>query len=52
MISVNEITKIMNDVIFEYFVVIEVLLEATIMYLIIISVLVYISRYFEKKLVV
>ena len=51
-ISVNEITKIMNDVIFEYFVVIEVLLEATIMYLIIISVLVYISRYFEKKLVV
>ena len=51
-ISVNELTKIMNDVIFEYFVVIEVLLEATIMYLIIISVLVYISRYFEKKLVV
>tara|TARA_B100000965_G_scaffold393142_1_gene403557 strand:+ start:5207 stop:5854 length:648 start_codon:yes stop_codon:yes gene_type:complete len=51
-ISVNELTKIMNDVIFEYFVVIEVLLEATIMYLLIISVLVYISRYFEKKLVV
>ena len=51
-ISVNELTKIMNDVIFEYFVVIEVLLEATIMYLIIISVLVYISRYFEKKLVI
>ncbi len=51
-ISVNEITKIMNDVIFEYFVVIEVLLEATIMYLIIISFLVYISRYFEKKLIV
>ena len=51
-ISVNELTKIMNDVIFEYFVVIEVLLEATIMYLIIISVLVYISRYFEKRLVV
>ena len=51
-ISVNELTKIMNDVIFEYFVVVEVLLEATIMYLIIISVLVYISRYFEKRLVV
>jgi polar amino acid transport system permease protein len=51
-ISVNELTKIMNDVIFEYFVVIEVLLEATIMYLLIISVLVYISRYFEKKLVI
>ena len=51
-ISVNELTKIMNDVIFEYFVVIEVLLEATIMYLLIISVLVYISRYFEKRLVV
>ena len=48
-ISVNELTKIMNDVIFEYFVVIEVLLEATIMYLLIISVLVYISRYFEKN---
>ena len=51
-ISVNELTKIMNDVIFEYFVVIEVLLEATIMYLLIISVLVLISRYFEKRLVV
>ncbi len=51
-ISVNELTKIMNDVIFEYFVVIEVLLEATIMYLLIISVLVYISRYFEKRLIV
>ena len=51
-ISVNELTKIMNDVIFEYFVVIEVLLEATIMYLLFISVLVYISRYFEKKLVI
>lgn len=51
-ISVNEITKIMNDVIFEYFVVIEVLIEATIMYLIIISVLVALSRYFERKLVV
>ena len=51
-ISVNEITKIMNDVIFEYFVVIEVLIEATIMYLIIISALVALSRYFERKLVV
>ena len=51
-ISVNELTKIMNDVIFEYFVVIEVLLEATIMYLLIISVLVSISRYFEKRLIV
>ena len=51
-ISVNELTKIMNDVIFEYFVVIEVLLEATIMYLLIISVLVSISRYFEKRLVI
>ena len=51
-ISVNELTKIMNDVIFEYFVVIEVLLEATIMYLLIISVLVSISRYFGKRLVV
>ena len=51
-ISVNELTKIMNDIIFEYFVVIEVLIEATIMYLIIISILVFISRYFEKKLIV
>ena len=51
-ISVNELTKIMNDIIFEYFVVIEVLLEATIMYLLIISVLVSISRYFEKRLVI
>jgi len=51
-ISVNEITKIMNDVIFEYFVVIEVLIEATVMYLIIISALVSLSRYFERKLVV
>ena len=51
-ISVNEITKIMNDVIFEYFVVIEVLIEATVMYLIIISALVALSRYFERKLVV
>ena len=51
-ISVNEITKIMNDVIFEYFVVIEVLIEATVMYLIIISALVALSRYFERKIVV
>ena len=51
-ISVNELTKIMNDIIFEYFVVIEVLIEATIMYLIIISILVFISRYFEKKLII
>lgn len=51
-ISVNEITKIMNDIIFEYFVVIEVLLEATLMYLIIISILISISRYFERKLIV
>ena len=51
-ISVNELTKIMNDVIFEYFVVIETLIEATAMYLIIISFLLVISRYFERKLVV
>ena len=51
-ISVNELTKIMNDIIFEYFVVIEVLIEATVMYLIIISILVFISRYFEKKLII
>ena len=51
-ISVNELTKIMNDVIFEYFVVIETLIEATAMYLIIISFLLVASRYFERKLVV
>jgi len=51
-ISVNELTKIMNDVIFEYFVVIETLIEATVMYLIIISFLLAASRYFERKLVV
>ena len=51
-ISVNELTKIMNDVIFEYFVVIETLIEATAMYLIIISFLLVASRYFERKLIV
>ena len=51
-ISVNDLTKIMNDVIFEYFVVIETLIEATAMYLIIISFLLVASRYFERKLIV
>ncbi len=46
-ISVNEITKVANDTIFETFVVIEVLIEMTILYLLIIGILTFASRKLE-----
>lgn len=47
-ISVNELTKVANDIIFEYFVVIEVLIELTVLYIVIIGSLLWLSRVLEK----
>ncbi len=48
-ISVNELTKVANDIIFEYFVVIEVLIELAGLYIVIIGGLMWISRILERK---
>ena len=48
-ISVNELTKVANDLIFEYFVVIEVLIELTVLYIVIIGSLLWVSRILEKR---
>ncbi len=48
-ISVNELTKVANDIIFEYFVVIEVLIELAGLYIVIIGALIWISRRLEKR---
>jgi len=47
-ISVNELTKVANDLIFEYFVVIEVLIELTLLYIVIIGSLLWASHRLEK----
>ena len=47
-ISVNELTKVANDLIFEYFVVIEVLIELTVLYIVIIGSLLWLSRVLER----
>ena len=47
-ISVNELTKVANDIIFEYFVVIEVLIELTVLYIVIIGSLLWLSRVLER----
>ena len=44
-ISVNELTKVANDLIFVHFVVIEVLIELTCLYLIIVGFLMFLSKY-------
>ena len=48
-ISVNELTKVANDLIFVNFVVIEVLIELTVLYLLIIGVLMAASRWLEAR---
>ena len=48
-ISVNELTKVANDLIFVHFVVIEVLIELTCLYLIIVGLLMFLSKYMEAK---
>ena len=48
-ISVNELTKVANDLIFVHFVVIEVLIELTCLYLLIVGFLMFLSKYMEAK---
>lgn len=49
-ISVNELTKVANDLIFVHFVVIEVLIELSVLYLLVVGVLMMISRKLERQL--
>lgn len=48
-ISVNELTKVANDVIFVHFVVVEVLIEMTFLYLVIVGGLMWLSRRLEQR---
>ena len=48
-ISVHELTKVANDLIFVHFVVIEVLIELTVLYLIIVGALMWLSRWLEHR---
>ena len=48
-ISVNELTKVANDLIFEYFVVVEVLIELAALYVIIIRSLLWLSKHLERR---
>lgn len=48
-ISVNELTKVANDLIFVHFVVIEVLIELTVLYLLIVGALMAASRWLEAR---
>lgn len=48
-ISVNELTKVANDLIFVNFAVIEVLIELTVLYLLIIGMLMAASRWIEAR---
>ena len=48
-ISVNELTKVANDLIFVHFVVIEVLIEMTLLYLVIVGGLMWLSRWLEQR---
>jgi polar amino acid transport system permease protein len=49
-ISVNELTKVANDLIFVHFVVIEVLIQLTLLYLLIVGALMATSRWLEARL--
>jgi His/Glu/Gln/Arg/opine family amino acid ABC transporter permease subunit len=49
-ISVTELTKVGNDLIFEHFVVAEVLIPVTILYVLIVSLLTRTSRWLESRL--
>lgn len=48
-ISVNELTKVANDLIFVNFVVIEVLIELTVLYLLIVGTVMAASRWLEAR---
>ncbi len=48
-ISVNELTKVANDLIFFHFVVIEVLIELTLLYLVIVGGVMAFSRHLENR---
>ncbi len=48
-ISVNELTKVANDLIFVHFVVIEVLIQLTALYLVIVGTLMWLSRWLERR---
>jgi polar amino acid transport system permease protein len=48
-ISVNELTKVGNDLIFEHFIAVEVLLEVAVLYLLIVGTLTRLSRYLEMR---
>ncbi|MDX2273332.1 MAG: amino acid ABC transporter permease [Cyanobacteriota bacterium] len=49
-ISVKELTKVGNDLIFEHFVVAEVLIPVAILYVLIVSLLTHTSRWLEERL--
>ena len=49
-ISVNELTKVANDLIFVHFVVIEVLIELTALYLLVVGTLMAASRWLEMRM--
>ena len=48
-ISVNELTKVANELIYIHFVVIEVLIELTILYLVVVGSLMWLSRWLERR---
>lgn len=49
-ISVNELTKVANDLIFVHFVVVEVLIQLTLLYLLVVGALMATSRWLEARL--
>ena len=48
-ISVNELTKVSNELIYIHFVVIEVLIELTFLYLVVVGSLMWLSRWLERR---
>jgi polar amino acid transport system permease protein len=48
-ISVNELTKVANELIYIHFVVIEVLIELTVLYLVVVGSLMWLSRWLERR---
>ena len=49
-ISVNELTKVANDLIFVHFVVVEVIIQLTVLYLVIVGLLMLLSKHLEAGL--
>ena len=49
-ISVNELTKVANDLIFVHFVVGEVIIQLTVLYLVIVGLLMLLSKHLEARL--